>query len=139
MTPEFRVWNGKEFDYCTLRARKGFSPQESGVWYDLIQTRPKDVISGTLTFHGEAKIEQYTGMKDVNGNKIFEGDIVRIDDYETVAVRYGTQDHEEDYGDHFMYKGWNVNLGGGYPDATMNDLKILGNIHENPELLEVDR
>ncbi len=130
--PEFRVWNGQEFDYCTLRARKGFSPQESGVWYDLIQTHPKGVVFGTLTFDGESKIEQYTGLKDKNGNKIFEGDIVHCEnDYQ-----------DTDYtGKVMFFNGGFCVWTGGFRNYVWDDMipEVIGNIHENPELLEVEK
>ncbi|RRG08807.1 MAG: hypothetical protein DUD32_10035 [Lactobacillus sp.] len=131
MTPEFRAWNGQEFDYCTLRARNGFSPQENGIWYDLIQTHPEGIIFGTLEIKGEEEIEQYTGLKDKNGNKIYEGDIVHCEnDYQ------GT-----DYtGKVMFFNGGFCVWTGGFRNYVWDDMipEIIGNIHENPELLEVD-
>lgn len=66
--------------------------------------------------------EQYTGLKDKNGKEIFEGDVVRqFDDEEYFVVK-------------FEY--------GGFLPFTANMLtfdtdycEVIGNIHENPELL----
>lgn len=138
MTPEFRAWNGQEFDYCTLRARNGFSPQENGIWYDLIQTHPEDIIFGTLEIKGEEEIEQYTGLKDVNGNKIFEGDIVKTDQHgynqpDSYVVKEFVQNV-------CVFRSAQVTDGSTMFEEATNghDLTVIGNIHENPELLEVE-
>lgn len=75
-------------------------------------------------------VGQYTGLTDKNGNKIFEGDIVDIltENEEIGVVAY-------DDG------GFLVNADGFCVDFINNingtDVEVIGNIHDNPELLEV--
>ena len=74
-------------------------------------------------------IGQYTGLTDKNGKKIFEGDIVRNGDYTMIVVWY-------DFHAAFMLA---FRVDGDYFEAISNShiyLEVIGNIHDNPELLE---
>lgn len=92
-------------------------------------------------------VGQYTGSNDKSGKKIFEGDIlwechnikgvVRFGKYETP---YRNPSNIQDiYSKHIgFYVEWQENL---YrPDFGFwanENVPIIGNIHDNPELLEV--
>lgn len=72
-------------------------------------------------------VGQYTGLTDNNGTKIFEGDIVDCLEY------YG-----EVYYDHdgcFDLRDNTSEMCGGFI-GSYNSLKVVGNIHDNPELLK---
>ena len=73
---------------------------------------------------------QFTGLLDKNGVEIYEGDIV-MNAYRQV-VEYGSHQGVEG-GKHDEYIGYNLN------PNNMQFTEVIGNIYENPELLEIKR
>ena len=71
-------------------------------------------------------VGQYTGLTDKNGKKIFEGDIVVAEGYVYVCqwnecnIEFGLANEVESFGLCYVYP----------------DVEVIGNIHDNPELLE---
>ena len=88
----------------------------------------------------DVELLQYTGSKDKDGREIYEGDILDTGyDFERAAVghgdyefEYGTSDGDEDYNATMCAYGWHF---GNSRLGKYCDVKIIGNIYENPELL----
>ena len=72
-------------------------------------------------------VGQYTGLKDKNGVKIFEGDIVRVVNGPWLGKPV------------FQYKSPAGKALLGIEIASDKGAEIIGNIHDNPELLEAPK
>lgn len=87
-----------------------------------------------LPLNSDVEVMQYTGLKDSNGNEIYEGDIVKIEDYFGEDI-IGRVIYDETTAGYVFHKGNERN----YFQMTL-DLEgyvhyVIGNIYENPELL----
>ena len=83
-------------------------------------------------------IEQYTGLKDINGKEIYEGDIMQSDtEIKMIVVAGHYQTFVDDWGVPHYSTGFALKFTdeSGYSDFG-SSLEIIGNIHDNPELLE---
>lgn len=84
-------------------------------------------------------IMQYTGMKDVNGVEIYEGDILQPSNNEkkifTVVWREGESGFKRKYSYVRKYQREEYE-GTSYLPIYPNGHKVIGNIHENPELIK---
>lgn len=90
---------------------------------DLVENSDMDVFENVW--------EQYTGLKDKNGKEIYEGDVVSYTTcyYGKERKRTKAIQWAEWTSDDF---GMPYNVGFFDVDSSM---EVIGNIHENPELL----
>ena len=105
-------------------------------------------------------VGQYTGLTDKNGKKIFEGDIIRYSDSGEYEMYLESLECPEEYDGINFENMWTINevvygIAINYPafdlnrhDWEVNGLsnlsesgcyfyEVIGNIHDNPELLKV--
>ena len=100
--------------------------------------RTVDISTGTEKFSINKRVIpetlcQYTGLKDKNGNKIWENDIVKHEISDTIGtVRWYQGD----------YIGWCVDdvviYEQQFTDEMRDECEVIGNIFDNPELLKGD-
>lgn len=88
--------------------------------------RPYAFYVNELPVIREETVGEYTGLTDKNGKKIFEGDIVK--NSRDVGLLYYKEKNSA-----FTVKGWEY---GYWLWHDKDDIEVIGNIHDNPELLE---
>lgn len=127
---KFRVWGKKEKKY--LLKRTVFIERANFFMFGTPDGMASSQLEHCIAHPEYFVLEQYTGLKDKNGKLIYEGDIVdlltEID--ETAVIEW----------DEVTACFCVVSKSGGFTATFDNyrgdDLEIIGNIHETPELLE---
>lgn len=127
MIPKFRAWDSSKKEMFT----DTFAITESG---QVVVVEQESVASPPdYVFVENLVIMQSTGLHDKNGKEIFEGDIVKMAKdvysdptyYEIVRHRGGAYRLESNqHGCELWLRHTNC--------------EVIGNIYENPELLEVE-
>lgn len=103
-----------EWHYGSLQVFKGYSIFDN-VWNNFIPVWSKTV-------------GQFTGLRDKNCVRIFEGDIVTVD-----GIIYACRWDEGN----FEFGLWNNRESFGIAYAS-HEAEVVGNIHDNPELVQLD-
>ncbi|EGO2593028.1 YopX family protein [Enterococcus faecalis] len=139
MVPKFRAWDKRENtmrDVAVLHFTKGGKVNSIEYWKTPSELKSYHVRNLVLM--------QSTGLKDKNGVEIFEGDILKIIEVTNEGIsEYITDVIWEDCS--FVFKSEGVDyydtfLGAfsGDPNTTypLFELLVIGNVWDNPELLE---
>ena len=126
MIPKFRAWDSHE--------KKMFTNAQLIIWNGNVYANDNSKLS-VDNLKGwnvdEKYLMQSTGLLDVNGKEIFEGDVVDVFDsrytvfYDSENASFRLKPRD---------KRWNTDYMSNY--AHEASFEIIGNIYENPELLE---
>lgn len=128
---KFRAWN----------TQTKIMKEVSQISFDdkqIAEYAPKDKVSVHLNFQPHFILMQCTGLRDNNNKLIYEGDIVKIDD-EIFVIIYWRGEFTAESIDNAISQEERVHMNWYnfcYPNNTPILPEIIGNIYENPELLE---
>ncbi|MDE6796881.1 MAG: YopX family protein [Ruminococcus sp.] len=126
--------NGNWIEGSLLNFRENtyIIPHNSAHFYDDIETLALNVESFEVL---PETLGEYTGLTDMNGKKIFEGDIIQEE--------YGSR-NQKNIKKFEVY--WDREYAGFYPiydhehpagySVEAQYSEVIGNIHDNPELLK---
>lgn len=122
MVPKFRAWH------------MPFGPK--GPMQEMVHGKASSILAFAEMSPDKYIVEQFTGLKDVSGKDIYEGDIIVSKPNEPTfePLKIG------------VVKRSKINAGWRYRTATdeyniwtsgkYRTYEIIGNVHTNPELLE---
>ena len=131
MIPKFRAYDNGSLT-------RMYQPDEVMVCDGNIWIIDEDDVAGSWIVNNDLNLMQSTGLYDKNGKEIFEGDILGVDtDEEIVNLNiYWDSKHAL-----FMFESKKYNekdLLAELVEDNTYPFEIIGNIYENPELLEVE-
>lgn len=152
---KFRVWCKRTQEYHTPIDEEDYDADGENLWLQMcidtngrlyfIETSNEDADYEYVTHDCEIidnqndnfDIEQYTGLKDKNGKEIYEGDIIQeeidfnskmtdgvftyVVEWDNDTLSYSLRGSDNSIHDEL----WQTNL----------SRRVIGNIHENPELV----
>ncbi|WP_176397926.1 YopX family protein [Bacillus cereus] len=119
MRYQFRVWN--------LMSKKMME------WGEIFDLPAWEIFPGTPEQRA-FNVMQYTGLKDKDGKDIYEGDIVRISGHPFQGSINIDGIYEVGYNELME-----LCCGGWYLHRMRHWAEVIGNIYENPELLEASK
>ena len=119
----FRFWDAKEGKWLG---------KDSSYWKELTFEDCRNKLIASMR-QGNIVAEQYTGLKDKNGKEIYEGDILQDSKGECCRVEWNEK--EAHFG---LYTNRQFELTD-FVWMRGEDVEVIGNIHDYPELLEGEK
>ena len=124
------LFRGKIIELCKYQGQwlEGFFGSDNGKTFIAIQNE-----NGLNGYFCDSKtVGQYTGLTDKNGTRIFEGDIVKTS--HGGSTYYAKIEWDDGS---FWVTNHDIQMPSYISEVSKTYLEVIGNIHDNPELLEV--
>jgi uncharacterized phage protein (TIGR01671 family) len=139
---KFRAWDTYAQVMCEdVTHSYGLSPLNDILLNDIRRKEELVPINFySICYDDRYEVMQFTGLKDRNGKEIYEGDILATENYD-IDYDYWTK---EDYGYTivqykdlgFSFSNWTIELFPSESVYSIEFVKVIGNIFENPKLIE---
>ena len=142
---KFRAWSTRDKLWCGA-----FSIHKSGLFSEMINAHieePQHIAIADAHWQDLSKenpdgiiLMQFTGLKDKNGKEIYEGDVVRVGEFENDS---DSSIHQVKWFGEEGYPAFDLVKWGGEANALSEisqgdnfECEVIGNVYENPELLK---
>lgn len=131
---KFRVWDNVEKIYLHNKGFQDVTFRYNGLCF------PYGTRHSIEAYPDRFVVEQFTELKDKNEKEIYEGDIIKwshlMDDFGYIEYYSG-----EPFAETRLYPScalWVIVIAhkGLFPFQSDDEYEVIGNIHENPELLK---
>lgn len=125
---KFRAWDGSKMNYDFIVYRPQFVDLLRIMQYEEFAVKTYNSIS-------EWKIMQFIGLLDKNGQEIYEGDFIEIENYNGQII---TTSFSCNLLSGLTFDNSTLTFDMGLYDWTPNlsECIVVGNIYQNPELLQ---
>ena len=135
---QFRAWDKKN---KKMYKRAGISPhndlqyavKQEGGGSRYFNFDDLHIEQDSIYYPDDIILMQYTGLKDKNGEEVYEGDVLKWDDTEeTGYVEYMEETTE------YVVDEWKEGnkRSKGHSLSSVDEVEIIGNIYQNPELIK---
>ena len=128
---KFRAWVGV-MEYNVMVGKFGAFYVNPGAKGNGLDDKDTACLSPFSTIYSpQTPVMQWTGLHDKNGKEMYEGDIVKSPDHDNaMEVKYSEVQASDDMTAPGI--GFQFNT---YPE----EMEVIGNIYENPELLDAKK